>query len=204
MTAKLQLDQIGSRLKDHEPRDLEIGDARAAAVAVLLRQRLAADVEVLLIQRAHRAGDPWSGQMAFPGGMVEVSDPHPRATAERETREEVGIELANSTYLGRLDDLQGRHAGHPLGLIVSAYVYAIDPEVHTVPNHEVAQIVWTPLRDFLDSTRTVEVQHPRAPDQLFAGIALNGSGDQVVWGLTRRFIHSFFSLLNLELPAQRE
>ena len=58
----------------------------------------AEQTEVLFIQRAERPGDPWSGQMAFPGGHREDSDISLQA-AMRETHEEIGLGLDNADYL---------------------------------------------------------------------------------------------------------
>ncbi|NNL85157.1 MAG: NUDIX domain-containing protein, partial [Myxococcales bacterium] len=52
-----------------------------------------AHTEVLFIERARHPDDPWSGHMALPGGRLDPVDASLRAAAERETREEVGVEL---------------------------------------------------------------------------------------------------------------
>ncbi|CAK9068574.1 Uncharacterized HTH-type transcriptional regulator Rv1395, partial [Durusdinium trenchii] len=67
-----------------------------AAVAITHRASGAADGqrELLFMQRAQRAGDPWSGDMSFPGGRMHADDPTPRFAAERETWEETGLDLA--------------------------------------------------------------------------------------------------------------
>lgn len=64
------------------------------------------DPEVLLIKRAARAGDRWTSHIALPGGKREPKDPHDRATSERETWEETGLELniAHCLYIGNLPE----------------------------------------------------------------------------------------------------
>lgn len=84
------------RLPPEEPEPA--GITSRAAVAVVLGP----DDHLLLIQRAEREGDPWSGHMAFPGGRAHPEDAGPRATAIRETREEVGLDLSDATFLGAL------------------------------------------------------------------------------------------------------
>lgn len=64
---------------------------REAAVALLLRPR--EQLEILLIKRAERDTDPWSGHMALPGGRREPGDADLVTTAFRETEEETGVPL---------------------------------------------------------------------------------------------------------------
>ena len=68
-----------------------------AAVALILREGKAGP-EILFIVRAKRDGDPWSGDLGFPGGRVEACDKEPRLTAERETLEEIGLDLTEGRY----------------------------------------------------------------------------------------------------------
>ena len=63
----------------------------AAAVALVLRQAPA--LELLLIKRSSSEDDPWSGQMALPGGRRDPADAGLQHTAIRETHEEVGLDL---------------------------------------------------------------------------------------------------------------
>jgi 8-oxo-dGTP pyrophosphatase MutT (NUDIX family) len=92
-------------------------------VALVLREGRAQGAEILFIERAEKEGDPWSGHMAFPGGRVDSSGESPEQAAVRETLEEVGLSLAGGERLGRLDDLEGRHAGRASGMVISAFVY---------------------------------------------------------------------------------
>src|SRR5436190_23089519 len=98
--------------------------AKRAAVAVILRER-GGEIEVLLIRRSERDDDPWSGHAAFPGGRKEPSDETPEATAIRETREEVGLDLGapGVRVLGRFADCTPRRTR---GLLVTPVVFSVE------------------------------------------------------------------------------
>lgn len=196
----MQLEEIRPPLAAHQPKLLDLRGNRHAAVAMILRPA-AAGTEVLLIERTRNDADPWSGQMAFPGGIVEAYDASARAAAQRETLEEVGIDLTEAAFVGRLDDVQGRHRAHQRGIVVSGFVFFDDHRRRAVPNYEVADIIWEPLATFMDPRRGVSVESPAAPGERFPGIRVGHSEHQVVWGLTRRFIMSFFELVGQPLRA---
>lgn len=152
------------------------------------------DAELLFIQRASRESDPWSGQMAFPGGRKDPTDPTPQATAMRETDEEVGLDLSPARYLGSLSELDGGRATNRR-VIVSAHAYWLDgPRPDLTPNHEVADTVWVPLRDLGDSDRYIDYHYAMA-GALFPGIQLDHR-HQVIWGLTLRFLGDLFDRLD--------
>lgn len=187
---------IRARLEAHRPDLLTVSENRHAAVAMVLRE-VDQQVEMLFIERAKRVEDPWSGQMALPGGMVEVVDSDARAAAERETAEEVGLRVDSYEYLGRLNDLQGRHAAQTIPIIISAFVYQSIRDRELVPNEEVQDVLWIPLSTLLNRQRYVDVCHPRAPNQVFTGIQVSDAEHQIVWGLTHRFLATFFKILEL-------
>ena len=58
------------------------------------------DPEILFIRRAARQGDRWTGHIAFPGGKRDPNDASDCAAAERETLEEVGLDLATTASGG--------------------------------------------------------------------------------------------------------
>ena len=173
-------------------------DASRAAVAMVLRRRGDAQ-EVLFIERARREGDPWSGHMAFPGGRVDPGDTSSRVAAERETWEEVGLSLEGAEHLGRLDDMAGRHAGRDTGMVISAFVYYVEGDAPLVPNHEVEQAFWFPLAGLHDAARHVD--HPFVyRERHFPGILVGTPDRHIVWGLTYRFVETFFSVVGRPLP----
>ena len=85
-------------------RRIEPDDSAHAAVAMLLTET-GDTTKVLLVKRATREADPWSGHMAFPGGRLGHGDRDLMSTACRETREETGIDLTKCTAIGPLDAL---------------------------------------------------------------------------------------------------
>ncbi len=123
-----------------------------AAVAVVLRGTNAVDAEVLLVRRALKAGDPWSGHMALPGGRRAPDDVDLLATALRETHEEVGVQLARDQSIGRLPPVftVAPARGAPLGLkglpmIVRPHVLVLDGPIATTLSAEVTAVRWVPL-----------------------------------------------------------
>jgi ADP-ribose pyrophosphatase YjhB (NUDIX family) len=141
--------------------------------------------------------------MAFPGGRQDPEDPSPRATAERETLEEVGIDLAGAELLGQLDDLEGRHAGRPAGLAISAFVYCVSEPLLLVPNEdEVESAFWVPLARLLARERHVDYRFRHELGALtMPGIRVGEAEPHVVWGLTYRFLEGFFELLGRPLRS---
>jgi len=57
---------------------------------------------LLFIRRARHAHDRHSGEVAFPGGRADPGDPHPVATALRETEEELGLDPRQIEVLGQM------------------------------------------------------------------------------------------------------
>jgi 8-oxo-dGTP pyrophosphatase MutT (NUDIX family) len=195
-----QLTDIRGPLAQHEAATLSSPSNQGAAVAMVLREAGGVP-EVLFIERARREGDPWSGHMAFPGGRIDAGDAHARDAAERETHEEVGVDLSGAEPLGRLDDLRGRHAAAPdRGLVISAFVYHLVDPAPIQPNWEVEQAFWFPVPALLDVERHVEYEVTHGLDMRFPGILVGTPDRHVVWGLTYRFLEVFFEIVGHPLP----
>ena len=167
---------------------------RKAAVALIFRLGQDGALELLFIKRADYDGDPWSGQIAFPGGRVEAGDASLAETAIRETREETGIDLArDGMVIGTLDDLRPRAIRLP-AIVVRPYVALLDRSEPLVLSTEVALSFWMP---FAAVART-ESWHE---DTVFArGIQINARvfrhEGHVVWGMTERILTQLLTLLD--------
>lgn len=165
--------------------------AAHAAIAVVLRER-ARGAEVLFIERAARAGDPWSGHMAFPGGRLERCDDSTRAAACRETFEEVGLEIARAEYLGHLGDLTGRR-GAPRPMVVAAHAFHLEEDQPLrLDLAEVRSAFWFPLADLHDGARRTTHRLQELPDHEFPAIVVGEPGRHFVWGLTYRILEQLF------------
>jgi 8-oxo-dGTP pyrophosphatase MutT (NUDIX family) len=163
----------------------------AAAVAMILRQG-PTGAEILFIIRARRNGDPWSGDLGFPGGKIEPGDAGPRPAAERETLEEIGLDLDDAHCLGRLDDIAGAH----LPVRVSCFVFLLERTDPFVFSEEIADAFWFPLADLLDPKRHVqEVVHFKGERLSCPAVRVLGEGETVLWGITYRLICQFLQIL---------
>jgi 8-oxo-dGTP pyrophosphatase MutT (NUDIX family) len=193
----LDVDEIRRRLAGHTPRIIPPTAKHAAVAAVLHDSGSGGDL--LFIERAQHPSDPWSGHMAFPGGRVDPGDATARAAAERETLEEVAIDLATAEQLGRLDDVEGAPPGFD-SLVVSAFVYRVDERVVPKPNYEVRSALWVPLAYLEDPQRRVPFYWPREQRTThYPGILVGEPERHVVWGLTFRFLEIFFTALGRRL-----
>lgn len=160
-----------------------------AAVALVLVPREGAhpadprDLELLLIERARREGDPWSGHMGLPGGRWEPADADALVTAMRETREETGIALSERHLIAELDDYVPMWRPNA-DLVVRSFVFALPARPLTEPSDEVAQVLWTSLAGLAACACRAEVDLRGTPIEVDAFRC----GPHVVWGMTHRIL----------------
>jgi 8-oxo-dGTP pyrophosphatase MutT (NUDIX family) len=191
---RLCIDVIRERLRAYRPAAGGSEQDARAAVALVLRDT-ASGAEFIVIHRAHRHGDPWSGHMALPGGRQDPTDQDLRTTVVRETREEVGVELAQrGELLGHLDDLCAVGRGRPLDLIITPFVYAVTAPVTLVPNHrEVQSAFWVPLASLHRHEVRGTYRHSIGDQQLeHPAFVYQG---HTIWGLTHRILTGFLDVL---------
>ncbi len=164
-----------------------------AAVTLLLRPGDAGGLELLLIKRAEYEGDPWSGQVALPGGRKEPDDLSLEQTAVRETWEETAIDIArDGIVLGALDEVSPR-TPTVRRVIVRPYVAAVVPEVAIVESPEVAAAFWVPLSALRETAAWITAEVVAHGQSL--SVPAFTHGEYVVWGLTERILRGFLRLL---------
>jgi len=189
----VQFSKIRARLAGYTPQVKDIAANKQAAVALILRAGKS-EPEVLFIQRAEHEKDPWSGDLGFPGGRIETTDPSPKAAAERETWEEVGLRLKADNFLGQSDDM----VGLTLSVRISCFVYFIEPTTTFQLNEEVVNYFWVPFSTLLTPERNelMYFRH-RGTDRQHPVVHLDEWSSKPLWGITYRLLDSFFNLLDL-------
>ena len=169
-------------------------NVRDAAVAAIFRVTSHDALELLMIERASYAGDPWSGHIAFPGGRREPYDVTLLDTALRETREETGVDLLTTgRVLGALERVNPISPSLP-PISIAPFVAILTREVPLSISDEVAGAFWVPLAalQHTDASREVEVT------------LSNGTARRVrafvherytIWGLTERILRDLLARL---------
>jgi NUDIX domain-containing protein len=112
------LQRLSSAFANFRPVLIEPRGCRQASVALMLRERNLG-LELFVIRRAENELDRWSGHMPLPGGGREPGDKSVYDTARREALEEIGIDLDEGRFLGRLDDVRPR----TIQLVISKFVF---------------------------------------------------------------------------------
>jgi 8-oxo-dGTP pyrophosphatase MutT (NUDIX family) len=183
-------ERLRAAVAARRPRGIDRPRARRAAVAILVTA--GADAAILFIERKVREGDPWSGQMALPGGFASPADASPAATAERETAEETGIaSLGPESFLGLLDDVSPRTPFLP-PLVVTPCLFVVPRRLEAQPGPEVEVAVWLGVQDLYDPglRRPYRLQF-RGVAREFESIVI---GRYVIWGLTERVLRQLGDL----------
>ena len=164
------------------------------AVALFLGERAEEGISVLMIRRAERSGDPWSGHMAFPGGRREASDRNSLATALRETHEEIGFDAsARASLLGRLSDI-ATHPRLPRGpMIITPWVFRMDAQPDFALNHEVAETVWVPLGYLANRSNREKMRW--APNGVALELPCYLFGGRRIWGLSLMMLDELLEVL---------
>lgn len=180
--------RLEASLRARPPALAVVDDAPArAAVAVAFRTDRE-EPELLLIRRATRDGDPWSGQVALPGGRWQREDATLVDTAIRETREETGLDIATTgRVVATLDELRPRTPVLP-PIVVTPVVAIVEPPEDLALSHEVAAALWVPWSRLIDPgvDRESEVT-ARGATWRARSFVLD---EYIVWGMTERILRT--------------
>jgi 8-oxo-dGTP pyrophosphatase MutT (NUDIX family) len=172
---------------------------RRAAVAIMLREDAIGRAKLFYIQRTARPEDPWSGQMAFPGGRVEASDAGPFEAALRETEEEIGVDLRRvARAIGAGDDIRAMARGKHLDLVITPFVFVLevdlDPRSLLLQADEVAEVILVPLEGLASGAYDAQYRLER-PGMETVNLPCFEVGGKVIWGLTYMMTRNLLDIL---------
>ncbi len=195
----MTLDEIRNALdtRQHKPARFKASSRQASVAMILCGEK--SDLEVCFIRRAERAGDPWSGQVAFPGGKADHDDEDAHSVAERETHEEVGLKLNASHRVGPLPTRQVATRN----LVLSPFIYHVGANEKATAfvrePDEVAHVFWVPMRHLFTPSSATELEYPTIGSGMtYPGIRYK---EDVIWGLTLSVLESFAQIMRRELAA---
>ncbi|MEJ2244099.1 MAG: CoA pyrophosphatase [Candidatus Bathyarchaeota archaeon] len=155
-----------------------------AAVVALLRE-CNQELELLFVKRTETLTDPWSGQIAFPGGKRSLQDKDLKDTVIRETCEETNVNLRKGCrFLGALKPINSIQ--RPDMKILPFVVLQLEEQPIKL-NHELADFFWAPLNDLTNNERTTHYMLKDYP----AYVVRNS----VVWGITYQISNGLVSVL---------
>lgn len=194
-----RIDTIRKALTLHTPRRLRAPlDRNRTAVAIVLAGA-ESDLHMCVIRRAEKVGDPWSGDMALPGGRAAPGDASLQETAERETHEEVGLALERVHRLGALAEISILLRGRDRLLFLAPFVYYLGTNhAPFTRNDEVGEVYWIPLAHLWNEQNATSLNLPtRGVSLWYPAIDYR---ERAVWGITHRVLMLFSDVIGHPLP----
>jgi 8-oxo-dGTP pyrophosphatase MutT (NUDIX family) len=165
------------------PRD----DSKAAAVMILLYQKDGL-IYTVLIQRPVYDG-VHGGQISFPGGKKEASDPDLIHTAIREASEEIGV---NSSEINVISTLTPLYIPVSNILVTPVIGWTEKQPVFTRQEDEVVFIIEADIKTLINPSimkiKPFEIRGEMIDIKYF------DYKDNVIWGATAMILHELFTI----------
>jgi len=164
---------------------LSEGQDADAAVALLLKPMDRA-LKILLVKRVENPADPWSGQMALPGGKRDAKDQNLKQTVVRETLEETNIKLLDlCRFLGVIEPLRSMQRPE---MKILPFVVFLEHDPSIKLNEELEGFVWISLEELAQNKGTVKFSFGELPAYIV--------GNTIIWGLTYRILEKIIHALD--------
>jgi len=170
-----------------------IHEYRKSAIALICYQ-IESELVFILIQRPTYEGKH-SGQISFPGGKKEESDPDLEFTARRETFEEIGVALTDNHLIGKLSTVF-----IPVSkFIIEPYLYFLESEPVFIPDIREVASIFTPLIGELTNESNVRLRTMDLPKGLkLKNVPYFNLLNKEVWGATALILSEFKQIIKSE------
>jgi 8-oxo-dGTP pyrophosphatase MutT (NUDIX family) len=185
--------QIRTRLDRRTRRTIVAPELRRAAILLPLHEQ-GGEPYVLFTRRTETV-ETHKGQISFPGGAADPSDPDVKFTALRETQEEMGIPPTQVEVLGVLDDLPTTVSGFVVAPVVGIIPY---PFPFRINSAEIDEVLTVPLRLFRDPSH-LRVER-RERDGMTFDVYFYRYGKDEIWGVTAGIMKGFVNAVFVEPP----
>ena len=204
----MYLDKLKNQLNESQP--LFIGEETAFRSAVLIPLVQVGEEWHILFEVRSFTMRKQPGDISFPGGRIDPTDPSPMAAALRETHEELGVDPKTVTIVGELSPYIASTS-----FVIYPFVAIIDYNqiIHSYNKEEVEEVFTIPLNWLLNYEpymHLVSVDPTPSPDFPFEKI-VNGAQYQwrarskeewffdyekyTIWGLTARILKHFIEII---------
>jgi len=146
------------------------------------------ETNILFIKRANRGRH--AGQVGFPGGRKEPSDPSYLYTVLRETEEEIGVS-ASTHQLSIIGNMKTFISNQHQILVVPFVGVLQHGSPFTIQEEEVDYIMQVPLSELISGFKAQDVymDENKTP---WKGSTFKLKNQEVIWGLTSRILTHFF------------
>jgi len=163
-----------------------------AAVSIILKSTLE-DYEILFVKRVNRISDPWSGQIAFPGGKRDPKDRNLKDTVIREVFEETSIKLKEGSFLGVLKTISSKPKR--TFKILPFIVFLEESPTIDLNKKELDRFFWVSFEKIESNRGIVDFGDRKVPAYIF--------GDDIVWGVTYKILRDFIEIVELLINRKK-
>ena len=155
-------------------------------IAILNYGEFIESPELIYTQRSSHLSTH-SGEVSFPGGKADKTDPSLFGTALREANEEISLNSEDITELGKLNYLISRHK-----VEVNPFVASVDKLQALEPNEEIQEIFTVPLNFLLDP-KNIQRESIERQGNVWQVPTWNIKS-QKIWGLTAMITVNFLNV----------
>ena len=166
-------------------------NAKKSAVLVLLYEKKQ-QTHIAFIQRQEYNG-AHSGQISFPGGKMDNTDPDLTYTALRETAEEVGVDVARDAVICELSYLYVP----PSNFVIYPYIAHLEELPQFVPEEkEVKRIIELPVQQLLNPRNQQSYRYNNKRLNIEFDSPSYSVEGTTIWGATAMILSELLTILD--------